>query len=186
MPVTTSINRDVLELALTAWVRAVLGLADSHVLIADQNFTPPAADYVTIRLGGLVRIGGVDGIEWSYDENGAAGQEITLSSDGPRNVTASLQAITRAPRGASSAAAWLETLQASLALPTYREPLNAVGLGVIDVGTVQNVPKVYGASTEGRATLDVRFHVVQTASEKLGYIETVEVENLTGNDEMDI
>lgn len=181
------INVEALEDAIRAWVMGSTGYGEEAVIYADQDTDAPSPDYITIRLGDLIRVGGPASEEQTgFDAAAPAGQEITNTIRVPREFVVTLQAFSAATHGSSAARAVLAKAQAGIEMSTYRAPLNAAGLGVIDVGTVQWVPAVYGAGFEGRAVLDVRFLVVQTATEKVGYIATVETVDLTGNDSIDI
>lgn len=178
MPVV-AINFEALENAIRAWVQPASGYIDDLVLFGDQDTDAPAGDHILIRVGDLLHRGSTPAVKRSLTAGSPpAGEEITQTVSGARELLVSIQAFTQATMGNASAKAVLSKVQAALELPTVREALNAAGLGVQDVGDVTGVPEYFGADLEGRAVLDVRFMLVQTGTEKVGYIQTVEVTDL--------
>lgn len=164
------------ENAVRTWVLAASGLASNRVYFADQDVpAAEAAPRVTIRIGGPVHLG-LDAIEQSFDPGQAAGQEILQTARGFRTITVDLQSFAPTMVGAGDTAlAVMAKIQAALSLPSVRYTLNAAGLGVLQEGNIQRIPQVRQAINEDRATLSVRFCVTQSISERLGYIDSVEV-----------
>lgn len=185
-PVSSTLNWSAIEDAIRAWVMGAAGYSEAQVLFSDQAADAPSTNYVTVQVGDFVRRGGPAETDHNYDGARPAGQEIEIQARHPGEIVVSLQAFTDEVHGDASARSLLTKVQAALELETYRDPLNDAGLGVVDVGVVDSVPQFFGTRAEGRATLDVRFFVVQTATERVGYIATVQSVNLTGNDTMDI
>lgn len=167
---------DAIENAVRAWVLPASGLASNRVYFADQDVpATEAAPRVTIRIGGPVHLG-IDAIEQSFDPGQPAGQEILQTARGFRTVTVDLQSFAPTMVGAGDTAlAVMAKIQAALSLPSVRYALNAAGLGVLQEGSIQRIPQVRQTINEDRATLSVRFCVTQSISERLGYIESVEV-----------
>lgn len=168
-------NWTAIEDAILAWVVASTGLAVGQVVFSDQNAAAPAGDYATVTVGDFIPLGGPAGTRIEFDAGADLGEEITHYAERLGELNVSVQAYTSATHGNDSARAVLEKAQAALELSTYRFQLNAVGLGVLDAGRVQWVPRVSNAAIEGRAVLDVRFALLQTAEQKTGYIATAEV-----------
>lgn len=167
---------DAIENAVRAWVLPASGLASNRVYFADQDVpATEAAPRVTIRIGGPVHLG-IDAIEQSFDPGQPAGQEILQTARGFRTITVDLQSFAPTMVGAGDTAlAVMAKIQAALSLPSVRYALNAAGLGVLQEGSIQRIPQVRQTINEDRATLSVRFCVTQSISERLGYIESVEV-----------
>lgn len=172
---------DAVENAVRTWVLAASGLAANRVYFADQDVPAgEAAPRVTIRIGGPVHLG-LDAIEQSFDPGQPAGQEILQTARGFRTITVDLQSFAPTMVGAGDTAlAVMAKIQAALSLPSVRYTLNTAGLGVLQEGNIQRIPQVRQAINEDRATLSVRFCVTQSISERLGYIDSVEVRSGRG------
>ncbi len=167
------IDFEAIEDALFSWVKTATGLADDFIIFDSQDGVSPIPNpYVTIRIGDLVNIG-VDASEHDYDSSAPAGEEIIFNSNGMRDLTVTLMAFTPATVGNATARNLAAKCQAFLALDSVLLPLNIAGLGVLDAGNVRWVPKLDDTDFEGRAILDVRFCVAQSASDTTGYIATV-------------
>lgn len=170
-----SIDWVTVEAALQDWVESGSGLADGQVIFAAQNGPRPAKPLITIRLE-LGPPVGLDGLVISDTDGAPAGQEITRTSRGLRNLTVDLQAFSDAARGTQSPMALLEAVASRLSLQTQRDALGAANLGLISIGSVSRVDGVVNSTTfEPRAILSVRFLVTSETAEELTYIETVEV-----------
>lgn len=167
------IDFEAIEDALFDWVKAASGLADDYIFFDSQNGVAPIPNpYVTIRIGDMPNIG-VDAQTHEYNSGASAGHEIVFYTNGMRDLTVSVTAFTPDTVGSGSARTIAAKLQAYLALDSIRDPLNAAGLGVLDAGTVRWVPKLDDTDFEGRALLEVRFCLAQSASDTTGYIATV-------------
>ncbi len=167
------IDQATLERALFTLVDQSSGLGDAGIIFSDQDGPSPfPSRYVTIRVGDLLGIG-VDASTWDFAADRNPGQEIVRSAVGMRKFVATFQAFTPGTVGNATARTTLMKLQADLGLPSFREPLNAAGLGVLNQGDVRWVPKVNNTTFEGRAVLEVLFCIPQSASDSTGYIETV-------------
>lgn len=169
------IDFQVLEDALFDLVNQSSGLGDTGIFISDQDgLSPQPQPYVTIRIGDLVNIGH-PGTTYDYDATRPRGQEIVRSAGSLRDLVISFQAFTPEKVGSATARTILAKLQADLGLASFRDPLNAVGLGILDLGTVRWVPKINNTEFEGRAVLEIRCCIPQVAQDAIGYIETVNV-----------
>lgn len=144
---------------------------------------PLTSDYIAVRLGGARRLGGHPGTKISWLGPAAPrNQEVLLKASSLAEFPVSVQCFTAAVQGNSAARAVLETAQASLQLPSFRDQINDAGLGLLEIGAVQVLNAVFGAAIEGRAAMDLRLSYVQTAEEKVGYIGSVTLEDtVAGN-----
>jgi hypothetical protein len=147
------------------------GLEAGQVVFANQKARAPESDYLTIKLTGVLTLGGPKGEAHDFDAARSVGQEIELRAQGPAELGVSLQAFTLDP---DAAEALLVEVQGKLQLSVTSDALNAGGVSLFDFGRVQNVPRVYGGDVEGRATLDLRGLAVQTSTSRLGYIAEVQ------------
>lgn len=171
------------EDVLVAQVQTSSGLASGRVVLADQNFRPPTGDvdYLILRVGAAYPVGGPPGVSWNYDAGRVAGQEIELLTEAVAELSIAMEAFSAATEngaggGDATALARLALLLMDLKSDDVQEALNEAGVGIFDFGAPAAVPRVYGAATEGRATLDMRAYVVLAAPPKYtGYIATAEM-----------
>jgi hypothetical protein len=139
---------------------------------------PLTTDYVTISLGGAKRLGGPPGVQIRWlGKDAPRNQEVELKAETLAEFPVRLQAYSKETTGNSSARAYLEAAQASLQLPSFREQINDAGLGILEVGDIQVINAAYAAQIEGRAAMDLRLGYRQTATEKVGYIASVTLED---------
>lgn len=166
---------EAIEDAVRAWVLAGSGLAGDYVYFADQDLpTSELAPRVSIRIGDGNRVGQA-ALQHDYDVGRPLGQELEFKAQQMLEVVVDLQAFAPTTTGAGTTArSLMHAVLAALALPSVREALNAAGLGVLEEGSVQRVPQVRSAENEDRAVASVRLLVKQQATERIGYIETVE------------
>lgn len=165
--------------ALLAWVRAATGLDDQHVYLGEQDgmaALPGARVYVSI----WDSVGqGVDGQAQTAVDTVA--KTVDLTSTGQRRVTVQFRCESPDATDDTSARALLERVQLWASMSTVRPAINAAGLGLLDIGTVRNMPKVMNAGWESHAILESSFCVIQTATETVPYIETVNGEGTFTN-----
>lgn len=168
-----AVDTGAIEQAAVQWLEAATGLP---VHLAEQPGAPtPAGDFLTLRLGD---VGGV-GVprEVHRDVAGAPlGEELEISAEQDGVLALSVQAFTRATTGPTAARALLSRAALALALPTRQGAFAAAGAGVLGWSPIQNLTALIDPSWQGRALLEVSLHVVESASERTGYIETVDLE----------
>jgi hypothetical protein len=175
-----ALNWETIEDAIWTWLKAGTGLPDDSIIWADQNAPQENNPVVMARIAGpLLPLGAMDSVAMNYDPSRPEGQEIELRVMGHREMTVYVQAYTDEPNGSSAAMALLSNAQIALALPTVRDGLRQAGLAPFDTGRVMNLSALDEMKFEGRASLDVRFYVADTASEFTTWIETVEQPDLT-------
>jgi hypothetical protein len=170
--------------AIMAWVLPASGLANGQIYWADQDAPAPTGNYVALRLPAFLDIGSMHDQNQYIDHSNdmpppAAGQEIEDINGGTAEMTLSIQAFVTPVVGTiSSEGAYtlMNAIKGALFLPDVRDALNDAGLSPFDFGQVQNLAQVAGGQFEGRAALDVRFYVPETASERVGYITDVNVQ----------
>lgn len=163
-----------IEDALHAWVVASTGYASNRVLWRDQNANAKVADRITLHLNGPIVLG-CDELGSSTDLLQPAGQEITLSVRGDREWSLQVECFTGDTTTTSDAKSILSKLQTVGQLPSKLALLDAQGISLFDLGSVQYTPEIREVAYQGRALLLMRFYSRDVATEKTGYIAEVEV-----------
>lgn len=161
------------EQAIISWVRQATGLDDQSVIIAEQNGLSPAATKacaVTIKLGDSRAIG-VDSQEQVAVDT--VGRNITMQATGSREMIVEMRGFGSSVTGDTSARALLELVRSWAPFDSVRDVLNAAGLGLLDLGTVQHLPKVVNAGWESQAFFEARFCVLVTPQQTVPYIAKV-------------
>jgi hypothetical protein len=171
--VADSVDIALFESAIQAQVVAGTGLADGQVVLRDQNARAPAGTYLTVATDGPITVGGPKSVYQSYDATKPLGQEVGLTVQGPAEMRVSVQGYTGATVGDANAQALLQQLRMYLQLPTTRDLLHLAGISVIDFGQVRRIPAVFGSAMEGRAILELRCYVNESATARTGYISQV-------------
>lgn len=171
-----NIDYEAIEDALFDAVKASTQYLDANIIFDSQDGISPApTPYATIRIGDLIDIG-QDASSWDFDRARPAGEEIVRTVSGMRYLMVTFAFFSpdtdadptgRVARSAAS------KMQVDLGLESIRSALNQAGLGVLDKGNPQWVPKLNNTDFEGRAMVEVRFAVAQGAQDKTGYIDTV-------------
>lgn len=166
------------EKALVAWLNTATGCT---VRLADQRAPQLAYPYATIRLDGPAPVG-TDDLRATSDLDKPAGEEVGLELRGQRTFTASIniysqqKPLSATPYDHTKSARHLaELAQASLALPTPLAGLYAAGLSVVAIGPIQNLTFLQDTDHVERMQMDVRLATASSASERTGYIATVDV-----------
>lgn len=169
------------ENAIHTWVKEASGLADERVFWADQGAPRPAPPFVTVRIGDLIPVGAVDGVEvidHSDDpETPGLGEELELVASGLREFRVSVQAFTPLTHSEDAARALLSRVQTKIAFSSFQTLFEDAGISCFDNGTVRNLSAILGTGFEGRAELDVRFYYEERVSERVGFIQSVEITN---------
>ena len=163
-----------IEDALHAWVVASTGYASNRVLWRDQNANAKVADRITLHINGPIVLGN-DELASSTDLLQPAGQEITLYVRGDREWSLQVECYTGQTTTTSDAKSILSKLQTVGQLPSKLALLDAQGISLFDLGSVQYTPEIREVAYQGRALLLMRFYSRDVATEKTGYIAEVEV-----------
>ena len=158
-----------IEDALFDFIVAATGLAPGQVTKSEQDGNAPssAGAAVTFALGDVLSKG-VDGVETSAVDETA--KTITREATGAKELMVTFRGYSALANGDESARALLSKLQLAAANETNRDLLNAAGLGILDVGDVQALPRIENSGWQGNAVLEWRTCVLQTASEVVPYI----------------
>lgn len=162
------------EDAVRAWVVAASRYAEDAVIWANENGNRPTGNVITLSLANTRSLGACDAVE--FLTNGVVeGEEVEVKVRGEREHVLRIQAFTPdATNGETSARAVLLDVQTRVVLPSIADALAVAGVSVFDRGSVQYVPAIANTAFEGRGILEVRLYAVESASEKTGYVGTVE------------
>ena len=163
-----------IEDALHAWVVASTGYASNRVLWRDQNANAKVADRITLHINGPIVLGN-DELASSTDLLQPVGQEITLYVRGDREWSLQVECYTGQTTTTSDAKSIMSKLQTVGQLPSKLALLDAQGISLFDLGSVQYTPEIREVAYQGRALLLMRFYSRDVATEKTGYIAEVEV-----------
>lgn len=165
---------EAVEDAMQARVAQASGL---QVEWANQNeFVQPQGDYLTITKptgsGGNalteVRTSSTDLLQ-------PAGSEVELRVSALNEFSMRVQAFTGASTGNAAALAVLSNMRLRLRLESARAALAAAGLVLVEMGPVRDLAGIAGTRWQGRAAMELRFRLVETEAERVGYIATAEV-----------
>lgn len=174
------------EDALRGWLLQGSGLPADRVYFAHQDSGQPEDQpRISLRIGDSETMG-LPELEQSYDGAQPRGQEIQYKIRAFKVVHVEVQAFANAattpPLGAPTAHELLQVCETTLGLPGVRDALNAAGVGVLKSSGVRRLPKIQGIGWEDAAVLELAICIGQTATERLGYFETVNGgQGLTGH-----
>lgn len=177
-----------IERAIAAVISRATGLPPEDTstggvarVIPEQKQLPqPPFPYITFDIPVPKRIGAQDEIRDSYDPQLPNGQEIVSTAIGQREFIASIKCFTKAAIGGRDidgnydARHYLARITTALELPGYVEMLQCAGLVYVDLVSSHTFSARLGPAGQGRGQLEVRFRVVDTMSERTGYIATAE------------
>jgi hypothetical protein len=159
--------------AVRAWVRDSLSLPDGKVILQDQTgqeLTPP---YATVRISTSSKPFGTDFADSVTDLARAQGQEVELSTTGPRNILAAINVYTLGAFGGAGATAMLANARDRLELDSVVAAFGAAGVAVVDTSDVQNLSALLETNFQGRAHLELTLGASSSDSERVGFIETI-------------
>lgn len=170
-----------IEDALHAWVVSSTGYASNRVLWRDQDANAKVADHITLHLSGPIVLG-TDELRSSTDLLQPAGQEIKQSVQGDREWSLQVECFTGAVTTSSDAKSILSNLQTVGQLPSKLALLDAQGITLFDLGSVQYTPDIQEVGYQGRALVLMRLYSRDEASERTGYIAEVEITDTVAAD----
>lgn len=170
-----------IEDALHAWVVSSTGYASNRVLWRDQDANAKVADRITLHLSGPIVLG-TDELKSKTDLLQPAGQEVTLSVQGDREWSLQVECYTGQVTTSSDAKSILSKLQTEGQLPSKLALLDAQGITLFDLGSVQYTPDIQEVGYQGRALVLMRLYSRDVASEKTGYIAEVEITDTVAAD----
>jgi hypothetical protein len=168
-----------IENAIHSWVTTQTSLT---AIWETPNATRPTGVYCSIQFGEMIQHG-IDEVYGSVNSGGTSGiSDYKEQVQSIREVTVTTQCFApvstpgapkHPPYGDNSARSVLSELAASVALPSVQSAFQAAGISCFDPGHVNTIPAIIGSQYEGRAVLESRFYVLETATGYGTYIETV-------------
>lgn len=169
-----------IESAVAAWLVSGSGLPAASVINRNSKVPQPAAPYIeyTVPMAGKGSAGR-DEVRQSYDPLAPLGAEVVYATWSHREIVVAVKCTTRAATGSLDASgnytarAYAEGCMNVLGLPPVLAALKAAGLAFIEVAGINDTSDRSGPLGSGRAQLDVRFRLVDSASATTGFIETV-------------
>ncbi len=177
---------EAVENALHSAVVTTSGLSEEVVRWDDQAAKAPGqGPYIRMSLGGPQRVGHAE-LSTNFDAGRAAHLEVERRALLSGEVAFQVQVFDGAAAGNSSSRAVAALIRSKLELRSIRDALNAAGIGVLEIGSVQTLGGNRRADFEPRAILDLRLLVSEAASDFVGYFNRVTVENEDTNQTFEI
>ncbi len=143
------------------------------ILWAEQGVWRPEPPFWSLLFPTVAVVGSVDALAQTVDP-AQIGQEIAQQVQGVRDLTISIQAFALAAQGDQHPALKaIRALAMAVQLPSQQDKFMDAGMGLAEVGAAQDLSAFLEADWESRASLDLRFHIVDDATERIGYIDFV-------------
>lgn len=164
-----ALSHRALQQALSDWLTTSLGV---QVRMANQELPQPpdGVSYCTVLVSSL-RGESLHTIQTqAVDDTRPVGEQLEVSHSRPMVLSVRVQAFSPTTTGDAWAVPMLEKASTDLGLHGVRAKLRAAGLGLFDIGAIQNISGLMSTKWEGRAAMELQFHVVATAQERMGYI----------------
>jgi len=178
------IDWESIEDAIYAWLTGDvegLGAIVPEAIWENQNVPQPAYPYASMLVTSHTKEGGRDEIRTTYDAAQPLGEEIEFLATGPVQFTLALSFHVDPTAGGNEPAGRARALatkaQASLGLLAVLDHLSGAGLSVIAEEGVTDTSVVVNGEWLSRATLDVRLRTASQMTQRLGYIDKVELES---------
>jgi hypothetical protein len=181
-------NLQVVEDALRAWVKTATGLDDSHVYFANQQVAQPSdGPFITILVATNGVTLGLPEITRTTDLTQPLGKEVAQDGLSIWDLSVTFQAFAEntvsypvpsfpivLPTGQGiTAVELLAKVQLALNLESVHGALNAAGISPYEYGTIRRVDAVIETYWEGRAILEMKCYVSDSAEEGVGYVAEV-------------
>ncbi len=164
---------DLAQQTLKSWADTQSGIT---FVMANQHHSPPAFPYGTIQvLSGPVSTF-ADGGEHVYN---SGPDNVTYRSRNLGVATIRFQVFSQSQSGSTSARAYLESMSASLGLPSACETLRTGGLAAHSSPPVLDTSELLNNEIMSRASMDVAFNVGTQATETISYVESLEATQTT-------
>lgn len=162
------------------WLVALL--PSVSVIWANQNIPQPSYPYLSLLRNAFIELGGVPEKRYTTDLGQPAGDEIEIEATTMAEFTLSIQAHVDAGAGANdpaiNAVALLGKVGASLGLlSVQRNFQDNLGLAIVERLPVQDISLVVNDEWISRAALDVRLRLRTSITERVGYIDKVELKS---------
>lgn len=140
-----------------------------------QETVQPSSDYLTLQRSGPGGSNWTEVVTQTTDLGQPAGSEVEIRVSVHSEFTVRVQAFTATTTKSTAAASVLGALRLKLRLQSARASLAAAGLVLVSVDAVRDLAAIAGTRWQGRAAMELRFRMVETEAERVGYIATAEV-----------
>jgi len=127
------------------------------------------------RTVGTSRIAFSDEINEETDLGQDVGQEVGLSAQGDREFMVYCQVRTGDDAPDLNANNYMEIAEARLQLPSIKQSFRDAGFSLVEAEPIRDLDEVIGTQWISGCSMDVRFRILSTFTERTGYIEKVEV-----------
>ncbi len=165
-----------IEDAIWDWVKRSSGLDDNHIIWAHHHNTDganvPSGTYISLSFGDDDSVGDM----WSgvTDEEDAGG---TIAMTGIVTLQLLMECFCGTDTWAQAQPrARLRSVINALSLPSGYLGLRAANVGIGPVGPIQQLSLQRSGIFEPRAQVEITLHLIDTVSEAVDIIETVEAE----------
>ncbi len=160
--------------AARAWLVSATGIPDGKVILENQSGPELEPPYATMKLGAARRMFPQDYRGQEYDGTQAQGSEVELYATGPRELVITVSIYTKTANGNASAVSLLANARDALELESAVSGFAAAGAAVVDTSDVRDLSMLLFTDFQGRAHLELTVSVSAFASERVGYIATVD------------
>lgn len=167
-----ALNWTDMEDAIFSWVSTVTEYADSQIIWEHYSQPRPEGAFISLFMDGPTRLG-VDYVTYETNLSNPAGEEITETITGVRDLTVRITCYGGSPTEATNPVAVATSLMAGLRLSGVAMVLNDAGLFWHGDTSITSVPAIIAADFEPRAVLEQPFYVKDTLAQSSGYIATV-------------
>jgi hypothetical protein len=166
------------ENALHTWFTGQTGL-----VAAWQNQRSPELAYPYGKLGviaGPIREGLTDSQVNTTDLTAPTGEEVTITSKGPRLYTVSVDAYASGDVGGANAQHYISLAEKGLEKPSVRLTLLKAGIAIVEVMPPTDLDETVNAEWVSRCKMDLRIRVNSTVTDTAGYIASVSISGNIG------
>ena len=161
-----------IENVLHAWFSKAI---NGTVIWSNQSGTQPATPYGMLKLTGPRQSSPLPEIaSIPTDDDVSIDETVIIHGE----ITVSCQVFAAPTTGPGTARELLENARLALHLPSQRATFSRVGLALVAAGDTRDLTALIETDWQSRAAMDVRFNVVDVASER---IETIAEVNITGS-----
>lgn len=164
-----ALNLHECQRAVIEWLATATGL---QARMANQELPLPqdGVSYFTVLFSGLRGESLHTMQTQDVDDTQPVASQLGITHSRPMTLSVRVQAFSATTTGNDWAVPMLEKASTALSLHTVRAKFRAAGMGLFDIGAIQNVSGLMSTKWEGRAAMELQFHVMATAQERMGYI----------------
>jgi len=173
MPIQSPITWSTVENAIYDWVYTATGRT---VDWSTEDRPERAYPYITLKSLGVETVAPTAEVLDKTNLANPSGQEIVRTVARDYEFTVSVQCRTSSDAPGASARYYLMAALAALDLPARRTALRTAGVMVVEAEPILDLDLAINQEWTSGASMDIRFRILGTITEKTGYIETIGVE----------